>query len=85
MVEKSVSSASFFWISDVLKPLVTKTSAKIINIITKDTTPYSLGISLLANIIETTKDIPCARSRSPNFQNKLETIPLSFFSLTCPV
>ena len=80
-VEKSKSSASFFWISEFPKPPVTKALAILINTATIVTVPKSFGSNSLANTMETTKLTICAPKRSANDHSK-PVITLFLLSLS---
>ena len=68
IVEKSSSSASLFWMSEVPRPLTARQLAILIKTIVKAITPYSFGSSNRASTTETTKLTSCEDSRSPKRQ-----------------
>ena len=70
MVEKSNASAFFFCISEVPNPLLTKTFAMEVKIVTIATIPYASGSNNLASIIETINETPCAVNFSAKAQKK---------------
>ena len=78
-VEKSVSSASFFWMSAVPRPLSTNTCKSEVNTVTSATVPYTAGSSTRARIIDTMKVTPCAPQRSAKRHMKFEKTFLFIF------
>ena len=78
--EKSRSSASFFWISAVPRPLSTKTWRMVVKTVTSARTPYTSGPRMRARTRDTTKVTPWAPKRSAKRQIKLLAILPEFIN-----
>ena len=75
-LEKSSSSASFFWIRAFPSPLSTNTLNTVMKTVTSAMIPYCSGIRIRASSSSTSSLTPCAPMRSASRHRKfIVTVP----------